>query len=108
MSAQARSSTVSPGLVIKLVLTNHWYDETASGRKRVEYRTMTEPDGKPSRWYAQIWLKRHQIKKVRFARGYTPTTQVFDVLKIDIGPCHIPGWHGDYYRIHFTEPNSTT
>lgn len=95
----------SAGLTLKLVLTHHWYDETAAGRKRVEYRTMTEADGKPSRWYGQIWLKRHEIKRVRFARGYTPTTQVFDVLKIDIGPCHIPGWSGDFYRIHFTEPN---
>lgn len=95
----------SAGLTLKLVLTHHWYDETVSGRKRVEYRSMTEADGKPSRWYSQIWTKRHEIKRVRFSRGYTPTMQVFDVVKIDIGPCHIPGWNGDFYRIHFSSPN---
>jgi hypothetical protein len=91
---------------LNLVLTNHWYDETAAGRKRVEYRSMTGPDGKPTRWYGQIWTKRHEFARVRFSRGYTPTTQLFDIVKIDIGPCHIPGWSGDFYRVHFIEPNT--
>lgn len=88
---------------LKLTLTHLWYDETASGRKRVEYRSMTDECGKPSRWYSQIWLKRHQITRVRFSRGYTPTTLLFDVVKIDIGPCPIPGWEGDFYRLHFKD-----
>ena len=66
---------------------------------------MTRPDGTASRWYGQIWTKRHQITRVRFSRGYTPTSQLFAVLKIDIGPCPIPGWVGDFYRVHYTEPN---
>lgn len=96
---------------INLVLTNHWYDETAHGRKRVEYRAMTQTIAKgpkigqvvPSKWLHQLWHRRHQIKRVRFSRGYTSTTQTFAVVKIDIGPCPIPGWSGDYYRIHFTD-----
>jgi hypothetical protein len=90
-------------VTLKLFLTHHWFDETRAGRKRVEYRSMTEENGKPSRWYGQLWVKRHQITHVRFSRGYTPTTLLFKVVKIDIGPCPIPGWEGDYYRIHFTE-----
>ncbi len=91
-------------MTLHLVLTHHWYDETASGRKRVEYRSLLDPETrKPSIWYGRIWLKRHMIDRVRFARGYTPTTQTFAVTKIDIGPCPIPGWSGDFYRIHFTD-----
>jgi hypothetical protein len=89
-------------MTLKLNLTFHWYDETAAGRKRVEYRATTKEDGKPSRWYGEIWLKRNEITAVRFARGFTPTTITFAVVKIDIGPCPIPGWEGDFYRIHFT------
>lgn len=57
----------------------------------------------PTKWMHQIWQRRHGIKKVRFSRAYTATTQTFAVVKIDIGPCPIPGWTGDFYRIHFTE-----
>ena len=61
---------------LHLVLTRHWYDDTAAGRKRVEYRSMKNPaNGKPSVWYARIWLKRYWIKTVRFSRAYTSTTQ---------------------------------
>jgi hypothetical protein len=89
---------------LHLVLTRHWYDETAAGRKRVEYRSTTEPfGGKPSIWYARLWLKRHTFKFVRFSRAYTSTTQTYAVVKIDIGTCPIPGWSGDFYRIHFTD-----
>ncbi len=86
---------------INLVLTNHWYDETAAGRKRVEYRVMTGGGGGPSQYLGQLWHQRHTLKRVRFSRGYTPTTQTFDIVKIDVGPCPIPGWSGEYYRIHF-------
>jgi hypothetical protein len=93
---------------LHLVLTNHWYDETAAGRKRVEYRSKTIVDKgtlreRPSKWIHQIWQKRHQIKTVTFSRGMTPTTQRFAVAKIDMGPCPIPGWAGEFIRIHFTE-----
>ena len=86
---------------INLVLTGHWYDETAAGRKRVEYRMMKTEDGAPSRWLGELWHRKDTLKRVRFSRGYTPTTQTFDIVKIDIGPCPIPGWPGEYYRIHF-------
>lgn len=93
-----------PRKKINLVLTNHWYDETAAGRKRVEYRSMINPeDGSPSRWLGELWHHRHTLEQVQFSRGYTPTTQTFDIVKIDVGPCPIPGWTGDYYRIHFKE-----
>lgn len=86
---------------IHLILTHHWYDETVSGRKRIEYRAMTP------HWMRRIYEARDSIQLVRFARGYTKTTQLFAVTLIDIGPCPIPSWDGDYIRIHFTNlPNS--
>lgn len=83
-------------VVLHLVLTHHWYDETESGTKRTEYRAMTE------RWKRQIWERRDRIAAIRFARGYTSRTLTRSVESIDIGPCPIPGWAGDYYRIHFS------
>lgn len=82
---------------LHLVLTHHWYDETAAGHKRIEYRCM-----KP-RWMRLIYERRDMIKRVRFSRGYTRTTQTFAVDKIDLGPCPIPGWSGQYFRIHFSD-----
>jgi hypothetical protein len=79
-----------------LVLTHNWYDETESGRKRVEYRAITP------KWRGQIWDNREQLKTVRFARGYTSRQIVCQITAIDIGPCPIPGWEGNFYRIHFT------
>jgi hypothetical protein len=83
---------------IRLVLAYRWYDETISGEKRIEYRTM-----KSERWISQIWDRRHTIKTVTFSRGYTSTIKTYRVTKIDIGPCPIPGWDGDYFRIHFED-----
>ena len=82
---------------LHLVLTHHWYDETAAGRKRIEYRRMT------THWMILIYERRDTIKRVQFSRGYTRTTQTFAVDKIDLGPCPIPGWDGQYFRIHFSD-----
>lgn len=84
-------------LVLHLVLTYHWYDETESGRKRIEYRKMSD------RWRRLIWDRRHEITHVRFARGYTSTMQTFEVEKIDVGSCPIEGWNDEYFRIHFKQ-----
>ncbi len=98
-------------MTLHLVLTHHWYDETASGRKRVEYRAMKsiithglfKGARRDSIWLNMIWNKRDQIKHVCFSRGYTSTRQTFAVTKIDIGPCPIPTWTGQYFRIHFED-----
>lgn len=87
----------SGGLVLHLPLTHHWYDETERGTKCIEYRVMIP------RWEKQIWQKRDQITHVRFSRGYTSRTITRQVERIDIGPCPIPGWAGEYYRIHFLQ-----
>ena len=86
-----------PQLVLHLVLTFDWYDETVEGQKRIEYRVMTE------RWKKQIWDRRDEITHVRFARGYTATMKTFEVVKIDKGDCPIHGWDDKYFRIHFRE-----
>lgn len=98
---------------LHLVLTHHWFDQTTKSKdpKRIEYRSMTTLEtkgpnrGMPTRtrWYKLIYEQREKISRVRFARGYTKTTATFAVSKIDIGPCPIPGWAGDYIRIHFTD-----
>lgn len=61
--------------VLDLVLTHHWYDAIASGKKRYEYREI-----KP------FWTKRlfaRPYNAVRFRRGYTATTMEFELLGID-------------------------
>lgn len=88
-------------VLLNLVLTHHWYDEVVSGRKRVEYREMSD------HWKKLIWDRRQHINRVRFQRAYSknaPKSQYY-VSNIDIGPCPYDGWEGDYYRIHFTEEN---
>jgi hypothetical protein len=82
--------------IIHLPLTFHWYDETEAGRKGTEYRAMTD------KWRKEIWEKRHELTTVVFRRGFTKRTLTRKITLIDIGPCPIPGWSGDYYRIHFT------
>ena len=84
------------GIVLHLVLTYQWYDETESGRKRTEYRKMT------ARWKKLIWDRRHEITHVRFARGYTSEMRTYEVHRIDVGKCPIHGWDGMFYRIHFS------
>lgn len=91
---------------LHLVLNRHWYDETAAGQKRIEYRALIATDEetgetRPSRWIKEIWEQRDAITHVRFARAYTKTMQTFSVTKIDRGPCPIPGWGAEYIRIHF-------
>jgi len=89
---------------LHLVLTFHWYDETAKATdpKRIEYRKMSP------KWMRDIYENRHLIAKVRFARGYTKTTSLFTVTSIDIGECPIAGWSGDFIRIHFTDLPANT
>lgn len=89
------------GITLHLVLTHHWYDLTERGEKRIEYRYPSP------RWMEQIWERRDRISAVRFARGYTSRTITRPVERIDIGPCQIPGWGGDYIRIHFL-PNAAS
>lgn len=82
---------------LHLVLTHHWYDETMSGRKRIEYRAMT------ARWMRLIYERRESLKRVRFARAYTKTMATFEINRIDIGPCLLAGHEGERIRIHFSD-----
>ncbi|MEI6165907.1 MAG: hypothetical protein WCS52_01815 [bacterium] len=85
---------------LHLVLTHHWFDEIAEGRKFVEYRAPSE------RWMRLIYSRRSEIIHVRFARGYTKQTMLFPVRLIDIGKCPYEGWQGNFIRIHFDDPNN--
>jgi predicted transposase YbfD/YdcC len=83
--------------VLHLVLTQHWYDEHASGRKDVEYRAMSP------HWKRLIWDRKHKLTHVRYSRGYSSTTMIRKIAEIDQGPCDIEGWGGMYYKIHHPE-----
>lgn len=82
---------------IHLFLTYKWFDLTARGSKTTEYRDRIL-------YHRPIWLRRHELTHVIFHRGYTSTTITVAITGIDIGPCPIPGWRGDYIRIHFNQP----
>lgn len=83
-------------MTIHLVLKSIWFAETASGKKTIEYRAMTDL------WKKRLWDKRAKLTTVVFHRGYTSRTLTRKITLIDVGPCPIPGWDGDYYRIHFS------
>jgi len=84
---------VSP-VILHLVLKHHWFDEMVAGRKHVEYREMG------AFWKKRLWDKRGHITHARFARGYTSTTVLRPVTRVDIGPCEHDGFEGEYYRLH--------
>ncbi len=94
---KAEQTVPLDSLVLKLPLTHHWYDETESGNKRIEYRKIC------SHWKKLIWDKRNDLTHVRFQRGFQkPIKQMmFEITNIDIGECPIEGWDDEYYRIHF-------
>lgn len=94
-----RASDARETITLHLVLTHHWYDETvkAGDPKRIEYRKVTP------RWLKLIYDRRDIITGVRFSRGYTSTIRIYRVTGIDIGPCPISGWAGEFIRIHFED-----
>lgn len=82
-----------PNKIVDFVLTHHWYDLIKSGEKRIEYREDTE-----------FWRKRIKGKtQVRFRRGYTSTSMLFNITKTDKGRCPYKGWDKIYLRIYFEE-----
>jgi hypothetical protein len=81
-------------LVIHLVLTHHWFDEMAAGRKDIEYRSTTP------HWTRLIWDRRDKITHASFSRGYTAHTITRSVLAVDRGPCPYDTWDDEYFRLH--------
>jgi hypothetical protein len=80
--------------VLHLVLTHEWYDAHASGQKDIEYRTFS------LHWKRLIMDRKDILTHVRYSRGYSATTMIRKIERIDFGPCPIEGWEGTYYRIH--------
>lgn len=95
MYRDGKREYVYNGKLLHLVLTYHWYDETKRGRKRTEYRKITE------NWKRQIWGKRNEHTHIRFARGHTSEMIVYQFIGVDVGNCPIDGWDNEYYRINF-------
>ena len=73
----AAKADASP-VTINAVLTYHWYGEIESGRKRVEYRDITDY------WTARLWADgmAERVKAIRFSRGYTNTRKTWEVTRI--------------------------
>ena len=88
-----RSDPTAVGRTVHLVLTHHWYDEIAAGRKRTEYREQT------GQW--RMRLHQRTPYPIVFHRGYTSTTLRATAMLVDVGPCPYPEWPGEYIRVHF-------
>lgn len=74
-------------------LKKEWWDKIMSGEKRVEYRRVSP--------YWASRLDPLKSSQVRFQLGYGGPRADAIVEYIEIGPCHYPGWDGDYYLVHF-------
>lgn len=87
------------GITLNLVLTEHWFDEIESGRKRIEYREMSD------HWKRLIWDRRDRITHVRFQRAFNKGAKklTFMVDAISVGKCPYDGWDECYYKIMFRE-----
>lgn len=76
--APQRSAPPGPPVTINAVLTYHWYGEIEAGRKRVEYRDISDY------WTERLWANgmSRRIKAIRFSRGYTNTRMTWEVVRI--------------------------
>jgi len=74
-----------------------WYEAILTGEKRTEYREV-----KP--YWEKRLTKLHEGTPVVFSCGYGHSKPKIHahVISIDKGPCPYPGWHGEYFRIHFS------
>lgn len=89
----------TPVRTVHFILKSVWFEQIKNGTKNVEYRAVTP------RWTA-ILSKKPNV--AIFSRGYTNRGRVVRVIeKIDVGPCPIPHWSGDYYRIHLRQIDTT-
>lgn len=65
-------------VTLNAVLTYHWYDEIAAGRKRVEYRDINDY------WTPRLWDggMAERVRAIRFSRGYSNTRMTWEVREI--------------------------
>ncbi|NER78967.1 MAG: hypothetical protein F6K42_05190 [Leptolyngbya sp. SIO1D8] len=89
-------------MTLHLVVSYQWFDEIFAGRKWIEYRAITP------HWQRLIWQRREQLSHVKVSRGYTPNSLTFPLLHVSIGPCPIPGWEGNFYRLHLGQSSPLT
>ena len=93
---------------LHLVLKHKWYDLIASGKKKVEYRAMSEY------WSSRLLLETNNGSPVKvktydsvvFHKGYTSIVMEWEIKKIDVGHGDpVMGADPDYpvFRIHLGE-----
>lgn len=68
--------------VLKLVLTDHWFEEIKSGRKTHEYRKATPYWEKRLNWFNPF---REWIPYVQFQKAYrkNPERMIFEIVLIE-------------------------
>ena len=88
---------LKPDLV--LPLKRQWFAKIWNGEKNVGYREV-----KPY-WTRRIgaWVGDGKPHFILFQIGYAKAgaSLLVQTAGVDIGPCPLPGWRGDYYRIKF-------
>lgn len=62
-------------IILDLVLKGNWYDLIKSGQKKFEYREVK------SYWTKRLFSKPYT--HIRFRRGYTKTTMLFELAGIE-------------------------
>lgn len=62
-------------IILDLVLKRHWYDLIKSGEKRCEWREIKEY------WTRRLFARPYT--HVRFRRGYTRESMLFELAKIE-------------------------
>ena len=92
------TTTPAKGLTLHLVLKSKWFDMTASGYKKEEYRRQCDY------WKKRIWDRRTEISEVVLHKGYTGTTVSREVKEIVMATGD-PAWGAEkgveYYVIKY-------
>jgi len=80
MKRKTKKHTTTGGpITVAASLAFKWYDEIAAGRKRTEYREITDY------WTRRLWDgdTTERIAAIKFTRGYTPVHMTWEVKEIE-------------------------
>ena len=77
--AKAKGKTAKPQpFTVAANLAYKWYDEIESGKKRTEYRDISDY------WESHLFRDGRPAKFIKFSRGYTKTNRTWEVRRIDV------------------------
>jgi len=81
-----------------LSLKRKWFAKIWNGEKTIEYRRVTPKYRKLATWIGEA---RGVFMMFYIGMMKTGPRMLVQVSKIDVGPCPLEGFDGEYYRIHF-------